>query len=363
MTKLRYMTAGESHGKMLTAIIDGFPAGLKIDIAGVNAELTRRQGGAGRGGRMRIESDEVCFTAGLRNSVTTGNPIAFYISNNDHAAWQNYMDCGSCDTTRRKVTAVRPGHADLSGCLKYNHKDARNVLERASARETAARAAVGAVCKQLLSALGIEVYSKVVSVGGIPFLPPDGGAEISAAVSAARVNGDTLGGKISVYARNVKAGFGSHTQYDKKAEYLLMGCIGSIQGVKSVSVGLGEGYGAVLGSAAHDGIYLDNSGAKPRFYRKTNNAGGIEGGMTNGEELVINLTMKPIPTLMKPLDTVDIETLKPAAAAAERSDVSAVEACAVVAEAALAYALAELILERTGGDYMEEIITRYRDLP
>lgn len=356
------MTAGESHGVMLTAIMDGFPAGLKIDIAAINAELGRRQQGAGRGGRMKIERDEVRFTAGVRNSVTTGSPISFYIANKDYTAWEEFMDCGQCDTGKKKLTAARPGHADLAGCIKYNHTDARNVLERASARETAARTAVGALCKQLLKTLGITVSGAVETVGGIKFEGADGGAKAAEAVEAAKKAGDTLGGRITVFADGVKPGFGSFTQYDRKAEYLISGCLASIQGVKSVSAGLGEGYAAITGATAHDEIFVREGKGGAEFYRPTNNAGGIEGGMTNGERLVFNLTMKPIPTLMKPLRTVDIETGKPATAAAERSDVSAVEACAVVAEAAMAFAVAKLVLDRTGGDYLDEIIKRYGEL-
>jgi len=359
MGELRYLTAGESHGRQLTAIIDGFPAGLKIDISAVNAELKRRQQGIGRGGRMAIESDAVCFTAGVRNSVTTGNPISFYIENKDYDAWRPYMDCAACDTESKKLTRVRPGHADLAGCIKYGHNDARNVLERASARETAARTAVGAVCRQLLFALGVEISSAVLSVGGVKFTEPDGGKTVAAAVEKAKADGDTLGGGISVFASGVKAGFGSHTQFDKKADYLISGCLMSIQGVKSVSVGLGEGYADIRGSKAHDEIFVRQGVDGAKYYRETNNAGGIEGGITNGERLVFNLTMKPIPTLMKGLRTVDIATGGAAVAAAERSDVAAVQACAVVAENALAYALLKLILDRTGGDYMGEIIERY----
>ena len=360
MSELRYLTAGESHGSMLTAIIDGFPAGLRVDIPAINAELKRRQQGAGRGGRMSIESDAVRFTAGVRNSVTTGNPISFYIENKDYGVWRGCMDCEACDTDLKKLTKVRPGHADLAGCMKYNHEDARNVLERASARETAARTAAGAICKQLLQALGVEIKSVVDTLGGVKFTGADGGKDALAAVERARAAGDTLGGRISVFADGVKAGFGSYTQYDKKAEYLLAACLMSIQGVKSVSVGLGEGYADIAGSAAHDKIFVRKDKKGANYYRETNNAGGIEGGITNGEQLVFHLTMKPIPTLAKGLRTVDIATGEPAAAAAERSDACAVEACAVVAENALAFALLKLILDRTGGDYVGEIVERYK---
>jgi chorismate synthase len=359
MGGLRYLTAGESHGRQLTAIIDGFPSGLRIDIPEINAELKRRQQGVGRGGRMKIESDSVCFTAGVRNSVTTGNPISFYIENKDYAAWKDFMDCGACDTEGKKLTKVRPGHADLTGCRKYNHTDARNVLERASARETAARVAAGAICRQLLKLLGIEINSAVNSIGGVKFEGADGGKAVAAAIEKARADGDTLGGKISLFASGVRAGFGSHTQYDKKAEYIITACLMSIQGVKSVSVGLGEGFAGTRGSAAHDEIFARKDGKDVQYYRKTNNAGGVEGGMTNGEPLIFHLAMKPIPTLMKGLKTVDIATGETAAAAAERSDVCAAESCAVVAESALAFALLSLVLERTGGDYVAEIVERY----
>ena len=360
MGELRYMTAGESHGSMLTAVIDGFPAGLKLDISAINAELKRRQQGIGRGGRMSIESDAVRFTAGVRDSVTTGNPIALHIENKDYAAWRDCMDCEKCDTGKNRLTKVRPGHADLSGCIKYNHSDARNVLERTSARETAARTAAGAICKQLLKTLGVTVSSAVESIGGHTFEAPDGGAKVKAAVEKARAAGDSLGGRFSVFADGVKAGFGSYTQYDKKADYLITGCLMSIQGVKSVSIGLGEAFSGIFGSAAHDEIFIKKDGGGAYYFRKTNNAGGIEGGMTNGERLVFHLTMKPIPTLIKGLGTVDIETGEPAVAAAERSDTAAVEACAVVAENTLAFALAKLILDRAGGDYLGEVTERYR---
>jgi len=375
---LRYLTAGESHGKALTAIIEGLPAGLELDVQRINEKLRRRQGGYGRGGRMDIESDHVEFIAGLRGAVTLGSPLALVISNRDWEHWQETMHpLQRQNEVKRAVTGPRPGHADLAGGIKYRHKDLRNVLERASARETAARVAVGAVAQELLGAFGIKVQGQVVAVGsvkveapvgivdagllyGSPFYCPDPQAAegMKALIDEARRRGDTLGGVFQVVAEGVPPGLGSHVHWDRRLDGRLAQAVMSIPAVKGVEIGLGFASAVLPGSQAHDAIdYLAGRG----FCRRTNRAGGLEGGITNGENLVIRGAMKPIPTLLSPLDSVDVASKERTRAAVERSDVCAVPAAAVVAEAAVAWVLAAALLEKFGGDHLEETLQNYRN--
>lgn len=374
---LRFMTAGESHGKALVAILEGVPAGLPIDAAWVDRELARRMQGHGRGARMKIESDQIEWLAGVRAGETIGSPIAILIRNRD---WENWADVmapeGDGEVRRRRVTRPRPGHADLVGVLKYDRDDARDILERASARETAARVAVGAVAKRLLDRLGVEVGSHVVSLGGIaaaarPPLPAplnpasdrspvrvlDRAAEsaIIARIDAAKAAGDTLGGEIEVVVRGLPLGLGSHVAWDRKLDGRLAAMLMSIPAVKGVEIGLGFDAARRPGSQVHDPIVSGGSEAAGGFHRETNNAGGLEGGMTTGEPLVVRVAMKPISTLMTPLPTVDLDTGQAAAAQSERSDVTAVPAMGVIAEALVAIVLADAVLEKFGGDSMGEL--------
>ncbi len=370
---MRYLTAGESHGKALVAIIEGFPSNVALDFDRIDRELMRRQSGFGRGGRMSIESDKAEFLSGVRGGITTGAPIAIIIYNKDHDNWAQAMDCRIGDFHARPLTKVRPGHADLPGMLKYNFTDARNILERASARETAIRTAAGAVAKELLYHLGIEVYGGVTGIGGVRIDPSlitkdnlvgmrefcvDAEAEerMKKAIAQAGAKGDTLGGSVCIKISGVPVGIGSHVQYDRKLDAILSGHLASIQAVKSVSFGMGEQFAIKKGSESHDKIAKNEQG----FYHETNNAGGIEGGISNGEEIVINLTVKPIPTLMKGLKTVDVSTGEEAVAAAERSDICAVYAAGVVAENVAAFVIADEILKKTGGDSLEEILSKWQ---
>lgn len=344
---LRMMTAGESHGSALMCIIDGFPAGLTVDTAAVDTTLRRRQAGAGRGGRMKIEDDRVEFIAGLCGGVTTGAPIGFLIKNKEYENWQGVAE--------NRTLIPRPGHADLAGCLKYGFTDARNVAERASARETAARTAAGAVAAQLLSQLGITVTGEPVELAGQIY---DEKTAVAVAEQALK-EGETYGGKLRVTAAGLRAGFGSYAQYDRRADAVLAAAVMSVPGIKSVSFGLGEAYAALPGSKAHDGIRLNGG----ELTRPTNNAGGIEGGVTNGEPLIINAVMKPIPSHRKPLQSVDLARGQNAdGAIQERGDAFAIEACAVVAESVTAFALLGLILESLGGDTLRQVTERYNEL-
>jgi len=331
---MRYLTAGESHGKALVGILEGMPSHIKISLDKINEQLARRQQGYGRGGRMAIERDTAEILSGVRGGVTLGSPIAIMIVNRDYANWQEVMCPVSGDWSKRQLTAVRPGHADLSGCIKYGFDDARNVLERASARETAMRVAIGAICRQYLEQKGIEVTSRIVTIGGV-----GGDTKIKAAIDKAKADGDTLGGICEVVIKGVPVGLGSHVHYDRKLDALMAMHLMSIQSVKAVEVGLGVESARLRGSQVHDEIVLGNS----EYKRKSNNAGGIEGGMSNGEDIVVRVSFKPIPTLMKGLDTVDIKTGKAVKAAPERSDVCAVEAGAVVAENVAAFVIADAL--------------------
>ena len=374
---MRYLTAGESHGKGLTAILEGVPANLTVDPEEINKELKRRMSGYGRGGRMKIESDSVEILSGIRGHVTTGAPIAMFIKNRDYENWQDIIGADATQLDKKTVTKVRPGHADLPGCIKYAQKDARNILERSSARETAARVAVGAVCKILLRELGINIGSHVVEICGVKSscsyksvdelieksdksevrcLDAKASEEMKKAIDVAVKNGDTAGGVVEVVASGMPVGIGSHVSYDKKLDYIISGHMMSVQSVKCVELGLGRGYGEVYGSKAHDEIYIKDG----KIFRKTNNAGGVEGGISNGEDIVVRCTLKPIPTLMKGLDTVDLITREKVKAAPERSDYCAVPAGGVVLEAALAFALCSAVLDTLGGDHMDELKQRIR---
>jgi chorismate synthase len=328
---LRYLTAGESHGKALVAILEGMPAGLKVDAEAINRELIRRQSGFGRGKRMRIEKDKAQIICGLKNGQTIGSPISLLIVNKDSSIEKLHQ-----------VLCPRPGHADLAGLLKYGFSDIRNVLERASARETAARVGVGAVCKIFLNEFKIKLSSKVLSIAG----EPDKTA-MTAKIQEAMEKKDTLGGIFEVKAEGVPAGLGSYAHYDRRLDAKLAGALMSIPGVKAVEIGLGLGYAVSFGSEVHDAIYYNKIKG---YFRNTNNAGGIEGGISNGEDIIVRACMKPICTLMNPLDSVNIITKKSSKAATERSDVCVVEAAGVVAESAVAFELAAALLDKFGGD-------------
>lgn len=356
----RFLTAGESHGKCLSAIIEGVPAGVEISIDNINARLAARQQGYGRGGRMKIETDKVIINSGVRFGVTTGAPVSMVIENKDWENWKIPMSVEAVDINNpeirqlveeKKITHVRPGHADLAGAIKYGHEDVRNVLERSSARETAMRVAVGAFAQEILSKFGIEITSEVVQIGTATTEE-----EMKAAIDKAREAGDTLGGKFRVVATGVPVGLGSYVHWDRKLDGQIAQAVMSIPAIKAVSFGLGEEAGTLSGSKVHDEIFPDKS---PQGYmRKTNNAGGIEGGVSNGMPIVVNAVMKPIPTMKTPLNSIDIKTGQAHAAHFERSDVCAVEAAAVVGEAMVAIALVKAFLEKYGGDSLEEIKKR-----
>ena len=342
---LRYLTAGESHGKAIVAILEGFPAGLKVDETLINKELKRRQSGFGRGRRMQIENDRVEITSGLKNNFTLGSPVTLLIKNKDASI-----------ETLHKVLAARPGHADLAGLLKYGFTDIREVLERASARSTVATVGLGALCKKLLNEFGITISSRVLSVGG-EFTAQGIAAKITEAIR----DKDTVGGILEVVARKVPVGLGSYVQADRRLDSRLAASIMSIPGIKSIEIGLGLGYAVSFGSEVHDAIYYNK---KTGYSRRTNNAGGIEGGISNGQEIILRACMKPIATLMNPLDSVNIHTKKSAKAAQERSDVCVVESAGVVAESACALVLADAFLEKFGSDSLGDIkkaYTNYKD--
>jgi chorismate synthase len=367
----RFTTAGESHGRGLVGVLEGIPAGLPLSAERVNAELKRRMGGYGRGARMKIEADQIEWLAGVRAGETLGSPIAMLVWNRDWEHWQDVMapeaDPGGSER-RRQVTRPRPGHADLAGALKYDRQDARDILERASARETVARVACGAVCKVLLEHFSIEIGSHVVELGGVTAkyrsplpaplnsaadsspvrcLDPEAEREMIARIDAAKAAGDTLGGVVEVIALGLPVGLGSHVSWDAKLDGRLAQALMSIPAVKGVELGLGFEAARRKGSEVHDEIL-------PGLARATNRAGGTEGGMTTGEPLVARVAMKPISTLMAPLRTVDLKTGGSAQAQSERSDVTAVPAMGVIAEAMLALVLAQALLEKFGGDALSE---------
>ncbi len=379
---IRFITAGESHGPALVSIIEGIPAGLTLLEADIDTQLARRQQGYGRGRRMQIERDHAEFLSGVRAGETLGSPIAMWIRNRDWKNWQEIMDPAPRDTDttegrKRKVTRVRPGHADLSGVLKYDREDARDILERASARETTARVAAGAVCRVLLAAMGVRIGSHVVHLGGIDAARParmpedinavadesqlrtlDAAAEAAmvARIDAIKADGNTLGGICEVVIDGLPVGLGSHVSWDRKLDGRLGAAMMSIPAVKGVEIGLGFESARRTGADVHDEIEMAPHTPRTGNVRRTSNrAGGLEGGMTTGEPLVVRVAMKPISTLMKPLATIDTATAAPAAATAERSDVTAVPAMGVIAEAMAALVLADAFVEKFGGDSLVEI--------
>ncbi|MDQ3486404.1 MAG: chorismate synthase [Acidobacteriota bacterium] len=378
---LRFSTAGESHGRALVTTVEGLPAGLPISAQWVDRDLARRMQGYGRGARMKIERDRIEWLAGVRAGETLGSPVAMLISNRDWSNWEDVMAHEAAEPgelRRRRVSRPRPGHADLAGVLKYDRLDARDILERASARETAARVAAGAIARQLLAAAGIQLTSHVFAVGsnrlpddavvsferaaGMPHDAPlrcvDGDLEarMIAAIDAAREAGDTIGGAFEIIATGVPPGLGSYIQWDRKLDGRLAQALMSIPAIKAVGVGLGPAAAYRPGSRVHDELVTDQTGARSTgIGRPTNNAGGLEGGVTNGEDLRVSAWMKPISTLMKPLRSVDVTTMSEAAAAIERSDVCAVPAAAVVGEAMVALILADALVDKFGGDSMTEL--------
>ncbi len=385
MGTIRFLNAGESHGPALTAIIEGFPSNVKISSDYINNELARRQKGYGRGGRMKIEKDKVEILSGVRFGYTLGSPITLMIRNKDWENWTDIMAIEGEPTDKREITNPRPGHADLVGGIKYGFSDLRNVLERASARETTTRVAVGAVCKQLLEDIGIKIGSFVVSIGElsvkdllessnlsleelsrraeesevrIPF--PEEDEKFKKLIDFAKEEGESLGGVFEVFATGVPVGLGSYVQWDRRLDGRIAQAMMSIQAMKGVEIGEGFKLAEKFGSQAHDEIFYDK---EKGFYHKTNRAGGIEGGVTNGEPILVRVAMKPIPTLMrkKSLQSVNIKTKEPFDAAKERSDVTAVPAAAVVGEAMLAIVLANAIVEKFGNDNWIEIKKRIQE--
>jgi chorismate synthase len=386
---LRFLTAGESHGKALVMILEGLPAGLAIDFEAVTTELRRRQSGYGRGRRMAIESDRAEPLSGVRHGLTTGAPVSLMIPNKDWENWQRTMHvepeepAGATGPDRPTVTRPRPGHADLAGVVKYGHDDIRNVLERASARETASRVAVGAIARQLLEQVGTEIVSHVFSIGSVSLadplavtfeqalairadaplhcVDPDIERQMIAAIDRAREAGDTMGGGFEVIAHGVPPGLGSYAQWDRKLDGRLAQALMSIPAIKGVGIGRGPAAASLPGSRLHDEI-LPPDLERPvvGVRRPTNNAGGLEGGVTNGEDLRVSGFMKPIATLMKPLRSVDLTTMTETPAAIERSDVCAVPAAAVVGEAMVALILADAALEKFGGDSVRDLVDTFR---
>jgi chorismate synthase len=379
---LRYLTAGESHGPSLTTIVEGMPANLPLSPKDIDVELSRRQMGYGRGGRMKIEQDRVSITAGVRHGVTLGSPITLTITNRDFTNWQETMGIEvevKVQDTRPPVTRPRPGHADLAGAIKYGHRDIRNVLERSSARETTARVAVGAVCKCLLREFGISVLSHVVEIGGVPASRRDAtpeqiqalaeaspvrcvdreaAEEMVARIDEARRRKTTLGGIFEIIVEGVPVGLGSYVQWDRKLDGRLARALMSIQAIKGVEVGLGFTVAGRFGFEAHDEIFYDPERQGPhglKFYRKTNYAGGLEGGVTNGEPILLRAAMKPLSTQYAPLRSVDLETKEPFEATVERSDVCAVPAAGVIGEGVVAFEVANALREKFGGDSLEEM--------
>ena len=387
---LRFLTAGESHGKGLVTIIDNFPAGVKINEDFINEKLRLRQSGYGRGARQKIETDKIEFLSGVSGGLTTGSPISFFIKNKDYKNWRDRMGAFKVVPEESKIHTPRPGHADFAGSIKFGLDDIRNVLERSSARETASRVAVGAICQIFLKNFGIEFASAVLSIGeveidaaeknkSVPFafnlidlfdetirqnignselrMPYPGYEEKAKAfIDKMKAEGDTVGGLITVQAKGVPVGLGSFTQWDEKLDAHISMSVMSIQAIKSVEIGTGVKSAYLKGSECHDSIYYSEGG----FYKKTDNAGGIEGGMSNGEIISVTCAMKPIPTLMKPyLDTVDLNTGEAKKAFLERADVCAVPAASIVVESALAFSICYFFLKKFGGDGLSEIKRNY----
>ncbi|WP_330997953.1 chorismate synthase [Pectinatus sottacetonis] len=367
---LRFLTAGESHGQCLTSILEGVPAGLKIDIEKINKNMIRRQMGYGRGGRMKIETDKVDILSGIRFGETIGSPITMQVKNNDWQNWQRKMSITG-QPFGDKVTAARPGHADWVGINKYNRSDIRDILERASARETAARVAVGSVCQQFLEDLGIKIVAHVVNIGGVRIdrkkidyknmgqniselncMEADAEQKMREKIREASQAGDTLGGTFEVIVSGVPMGMGTHIQWDKRLDGKLAQALMSIQAIKAVEIGDGVKYADYPGSKMHDEMFYDEH---KKVYRKSNHAGGLEGGMTNGENIIVRAVMKPIPTLMKPLHSIDIASRQEVLASKERSDICAVPAASVVGAAMTAFTIADAVLEQFAGNNMIDV--------
>jgi len=371
---MRYVTSGESHGRSLTAIVTGVPAGVPIDISAIDSDLVRRQSGYGRGARMAIEKDRALVLSGVRFGRTIGSPVTLTVANRDWDNWTDVMASQGEAPESARVTAPRPGHADLAGIQKTGSADCRDVLERASARETAARVAAAGVAKAFLSEVGVTVSSFVASIGDVAMTTPADPSAVDmsiveasevrcpdesisermkAAIDAARADGESLGGTFFVTANGLVPGLGTYAEARERLDTRISAALMSIPAIKGVEIGDGFAAAALPGSKAHDEIVYDGSRG---FYRRTNHAGGLEGGMTNGEPVIVRAAMKPIPTLASPLSSVDIDTHEPVEASTERSDVCAVPAAAVVAEAELAFVLAEAYLAKFGGDCLDDII-------
>jgi len=374
--RLRLSTAGESHGPALCGILDGLPHGLPLTKESIDADLRRRQGGYGRGGRQKIERDEIEILAGIRGGLTIGAPVAFLVRNRDFAAWEDTMSPWGANPEAKPLTRPRPGHADLAGALKLELADARDVLERASARSTAVRVAAGAMCKALLASAGVQLFTRVVQIGDVGAPPLVGGeselilararaeasevrcaddvtsARMIDAIKAAQRDGDSLGGIAEVIAWGLPAGLGSHSEWDQRLDGRIAQSVLSIQSCKAVEIGLGMKSASQRGSAVHDPIVYEHGA----FVRPSNRAGGIEGGITNGEPVIVRAAYKPIPTLARPLPSVDLVTKEAFSAQKERTDSCAVPAAAVILEAVLAFVLADALLDKTGGDSLREVL-------
>ncbi|MPZ22529.1 MAG: chorismate synthase [Dehalococcoidia bacterium] len=375
---LRFLTAGESHGQGLTAVVEGIPAGLALSEDDIVPDLRRRQGGYGRGGRQKIERDRARITSGVRHGFTLGSPISLWIENKDWENWQEVMAVEERDGPAKRITRLRPGHADLAGTMKYGFDDVRPILERASARETAARVAVGGVCRTFLASFGVRVNSRTVSIGEVAAHGRDdedwdaveasevrcGDAATSAAmieaIDRAREAGDTIGGVFEVVAEGVPIGLGSHVQWDRRLDGRLAQALMSIHAVKAVEIGEGLRLAATPGHDAHDVIRPDSEWDERPWSRRSNHAGGLEGGMTNGEAVIARAALKPISTLSKPLPSADLASGGQVQAHYERSDVCVVPAGGVIGEAMVAIVLAEAVLQKFGGDGMDEILRSYR---
>ena len=378
MSHLRFLTSGESHGQGLNVILEGVPAGLVLTEDYLRRDLARRQLGYGRGGRMKIEKDEAKILAGVRHGKTLGSPIALWVQNRDWENWQVPMSPAPVEQPGNRITRLRPGHADLPGVVKYHHDDVRNVLERASARETAARVAAGGVARRFLEELGVEIHAHVVSIGDVRSEPkgavdwqrveespvrcadPEAEARMIAAIDGAKAAKDTIGGVFEVLATGVPIGLGSHIQWDRKLDGKIARAMMSIHAVKGVEIGMGFAQTLLPGSQVHDIIEPWHGNSGPRWQRRTNNAGGLEGGMTTGQPVAVRVAIKPISTLANPLPSVDMDTGEVVLAHYERSDVCQVPPGCVVGEAMLALVLADAALEKFGGDYMEETLRNYR---
>lgn len=377
----RFLTSGESHGISLNVIIDGVPAGIEIDEDYINSWLAKRQVGYGRGGRMKIETDKAVIKSGVRHGKSTGSPIAMEIVNKDFENWKIPMSSNPVEMTEeniekiaeKEITNVRPGHADFAGAIKYNQDDVRNILERSSARETAARVAAGAVAKSILKQFGIDGFSHVLQIGTVKInenITPDIKTieendlrvtdlnvyeQMKAEIDGAKANGDTLGGKVEVIYSNLPVGLGSHVQWDRKLDGQIAQAVMSIQAVKAVEIGMGVDVAQTSGKYTHDEMFFENG----KVVRKTNNAGGLEGGMTNGENLVVKASMKAIPTMKTPLSSINLKTKQAIDAHFERSDTCAVSACGIVADAMVATVLANAFMEKFGQDNYEQIKRNY----